>query len=119
MLWILNNKRLSVIAVLVVLYIIQLGITNHYAKQIRKHDAEIQALKLKYKTDSDLAASKLVEMSNLYEQEKTKDKVVHNEKVTEIKEIIKNNPVYIDCKLDDSLYQKLREATTTSKPKTL
>ena len=119
MTWILLNKRLTAIIVLAVLYIIQLGITNHYVKKLNafadKCASEKQAIIANHKAATDKANADLLDMSNKYEAEKAKEKVIYNETETKVKEIIKTNPIYIDCKLDNSMYEALREATTPRK----
>lgn len=116
-LWILSNKRWCLIAVLGVFYVIQLGITNHYVKKLNKSvencTLEKQAITDAYKQASDKANADLLAMSEKYEAERLKEKVIYNEEKTQVREIIKNNPVYIECKLDSGMYDKLREATTT------
>lgn len=116
---ILANKRWFLIILLslfcIGLLVYNSHLSNKLDKQSDKCADEKQAIIQKHKKASDKASKELAEMADKYETERLKEKVVYNEQKQTLREIVKNNVVYRDCKLDDSLQQKLREATTPAK----
>ena len=116
---ILSNKRWTLIAILCFVVFCQLwqsqSLINKLRKATDKCESEKQVIYDNNRKVQEKAQSDLTKMSELYETEKSKEKVIYNEQKQTLREIVKNNVVYRDCKLDDSLQQKLREATTPAK----
>ena len=116
---ILTNKRWFLIILLSLSCLGLLVYNSHLSNKIDKSSdkcaGEKQAIIQKHKEASDKASKELTEMADKYEAERLKEKVIYNEQKQTLREIVKNNVVYRDCKLDDSLQQKLREATTPAK----
>lgn len=113
----LLNKRWTAI---IILCCVVIGLWIYSAHLSSKLDAmeskcasEKQAIIEKHKQASEKASQDLLEMSEKYEAERLKEKVIYNAEKHEVKEIIRDNIVYRDCKLDDRMQQKLREATTS------
>lgn len=113
---ILTNKRITLIFVLCFVVFCQLWQAQSLSKKLKaaqdKCNSEKQSIIEKHKQASEKAANDLLEMSQKYEAERLKEKVIYNAEKHEVKEIIRDNVIYRDCKLDDRMQQKLREATT-------
>ncbi|ENU1898380.1 hypothetical protein ACYQOW_002759 [Acinetobacter baumannii] len=109
MTWILNNKRWSLIIVLSVLYLIQIGYTNHLAGKINQADQKCltQIQKIEKKNLEALAEkqNQINKVSADYEQIKAEQntKVEYIER--EVQKIVER-PVYkSSCIDDDGVYQ--------------
>lgn len=118
--FILRNKRWVLIALLSIVLLGQLAYTNHLSGKLNKADAKCSLDKQQIR-DAHLAIlaesqEKLNSISELYEAEKRKDKVIYNEHKREVQTIIKENPIYRECSLDERMLSKIREATTSTKP---
>lgn len=112
---ILSNKRWIIIAILCFVVFCQLwqsqSLVNDLRKAKNKCEDEKQAIYDSNRKVQEKAQADLAKMSELYEIEKSKERVINNERIKEVQTIIRNNPVYTDCKLTDSVYDTLREAT--------
>lgn len=117
MAWILLNKRLTAIIALVVLLILQTAYVNHLAGKLKKAEAKCEAEKKEIydanRKAHEASSKEINRLSELYEIEKSKERVINNERIKEVQTIIRDNPIYTDCKLTDSVYTSLREATTS------
>ncbi|WP_407506640.1 hypothetical protein [Acinetobacter baumannii] len=112
MTWILNNKRWSLIIVLSVLYLIQIGYTNHLAGKINQADQKClsQIQKIEKKNLEALAEkqNQINKVSADYEQVKAEQntKVEYIER--EVQKIVER-PVYKSSCIDDAGVQQLNE----------
>ncbi|HFE8231150.1 TPA: hypothetical protein ACSBZN_004046 [Acinetobacter baumannii] len=112
MTWILNNKRWSLIIVLSVLYLIQIGYTNHLAGKINQADQKClsQIQKIEKKNLEALAEkqNQINKVSADYEQVKAEQntKVEYIER--EVQKIVER-PVYKSSCIDDDGMQQLNE----------
>ena len=112
MTWILNNKRWSLIIVLSVLYLIQIGYTNHLAGKINQADQKClsQIQKIEKKNLEALAEkqNQINKVSADYEQVKAEQstKVEYIER--EVQKIVER-PVYKSSCVDDAGVQQLNE----------
>lgn len=120
MAWILLNKRITAIIILCLVVFGQLAYVNHLVGKLKKSyakcETEKQTIINKYEKQRIEAQNEINRVSELYEIERSKEKVIYNEKEKELQTIIKTNTVYSDCKLDDRVREALRQATTTTKP---
>ncbi|ENN2190053.1 hypothetical protein B9X73_15985 [Acinetobacter baumannii] len=112
MTWVLNNKRWSLIIVLSVLYLIQIGYTNHLAGKINQADqkclSQIQKIE---KKNLDALAEKQNQINKVsadYEKVKAEQntKVEYIER--EVQKIVER-PVYKSSCIDDDGMQQLNE----------
>ncbi|ABS90130.2 hypothetical protein IAF52_09375 [Acinetobacter baumannii] len=112
MTWILNNKRWSLIIVLSVLYLIQIGYTNHLAGKINQADQKClsQIQKIEKKNLEALAEkqNQINKVSADYEKVKAEQntKVEYIER--EVQKIVER-PVYKSSCIDDDGVQQLNE----------
>ncbi|WP_396232739.1 hypothetical protein [Acinetobacter baumannii] len=112
MTWILNNKRWSLIIVLSVLYLIQIGYTNHLAGKINQADQKClsQIQKIEKKNLEALAEkqNQINKVSADYEKVKAEQntKVEYIER--EVQKIVER-PVYKSSCIDDSGMQQLND----------
>ncbi|WCS38961.1 hypothetical protein [Acinetobacter baumannii] len=112
MTWILNNKRWSLIIVLSVLYLIQIGYTNHLAGKINQADQKClsQIQKIEKKNLEALAEkqNQINKVSADYEKVKAEQntKVEYIER--EVQKIVER-PVYKSSCVDDAGVQQLNE----------
>ncbi|MDC5154128.1 hypothetical protein ACT4U9_09200 [Acinetobacter baumannii] len=112
MTWILNNKRWSLIIVLSVLYLIQIGYTNHLAGKINQADQKClsQIQKIEKKNLEALAEkqNQINKVSADYEKVKAEQntKVEYIER--EVQKIVER-PVYKSSCIDDDGLQQLNE----------
>ncbi|CAA3709341.1 hypothetical protein A1013_RS02085 [Acinetobacter baumannii] len=112
MTWILNNKRWSLIIVLSVLYLIQIGYTNHLAGKINQADQKClsQIQKIEKKNLEALAEkqNQINKVSADYEKVKAEQntKVEYIER--EVQKIVER-PVYKSSCIDDDGMQQLNE----------
>ncbi|HAV3701041.1 TPA: hypothetical protein JIE89_003484 [Acinetobacter baumannii] len=112
MTWILNNKRWSLIIVLSVLYLIQIGYTNHLAGKINQADQKClsQIQKIEKKNLEALAEkqNQINKVSADYEKVKAEQntKVEYIER--EVQKIVER-PVYKSSCIDDAGMQQLNE----------
>ncbi|MDD9320349.1 hypothetical protein M0O54_09490 [Acinetobacter lactucae] len=120
MTWILNNKRLSLIIVLSILYLIQIGYTNHLAGKIKQADqqclAQIQDIERKQVQALADAQNEFNQVSAEYEQLKSEQRTKVEYVEREVQKIIER-PVYLNRCIDsDGVYQinSLVEAKRTS-----
>ncbi|MDC5207025.1 hypothetical protein OHX04_19430 [Acinetobacter baumannii] len=120
MTWILNNKRWSLIIVLSILYLIQIGYTNHLAGKIKQADqqclAQIQDIERKQVQALADAQNEFNQVSAEYEQLKSEQRTKVEYVEREVQKIIER-PVYLNRCIDsDGVYQinSLVEAKRTS-----
>ncbi|MCG6644490.1 hypothetical protein [Acinetobacter baumannii] len=120
MTWILLNKRWSLIILLTVLYIIQIGYTNHLAGKLKQADqqcmAQIQDIERKQVKALAEAQNELNKVSADYEQYKSEQRTKVEYVEREVQKIIER-PVYLNRCIDsDGVYQinSLIEAKHTS-----
>ncbi|MDC5022060.1 hypothetical protein OHW22_11710 [Acinetobacter baumannii] len=112
MTWILSNKRWSLIIVLSVLYLIQIGYTNHLAGKINQADQKClsQIQKIEKKNLEALAEkqNQINKVSADYEKVKAEQntKVEYIER--EVQKIVER-PVYKSSCIDDDGLQQLNE----------
>ncbi|MDC5617852.1 hypothetical protein OIN82_12590 [Acinetobacter baumannii] len=112
MTWILNNKRWSLIIVLSVLYLIQIGYTNHLAGKINQADQKClsQIQKIEKKNLEALAEkqNQINKVSADYEKVKAEQntKVEYIER--EVQKIVER-PVYKSSCIDDDGVQQLND----------
>ena len=109
MTWILLNKRWSLIAVLSILYLVQLGYTNHLAGRLKAADqkcmAQIQDIERKQVKALAEAQNKANKVSADYEQLKSEQRA-KVETVTRTVQKIVDRPIYLNrCIDDDGLSQ--------------
>ncbi|HHP0309178.1 hypothetical protein MSG82_17760 [Acinetobacter baumannii] len=109
MTWILNNKRWSLIIVLSVLYLIQIGYTNHLAGKINQADQKClsQIQKIEKKNLEALAEkqNQINKVSADYEQVKAEQSTRVETITREVQKIVER-PVYkSSCIDDDGVYQ--------------
>lgn len=103
----LSNKRwtaIVIMAFILICQLIQANSLNNKLNQCKQQNHIITALHTKSNAD-------LKQVSEDYEIEKSKKKVVINERKEKVKTITKTNTVYSSCKLDDSVRQELHNAT--------
>ncbi|HHY2118588.1 TPA: hypothetical protein ACV20N_002429 [Acinetobacter baumannii] len=112
MTWILNNKRWSLIIVLSVLYLIQIGYTNHLAGKINQADQKClsQIQKIEKKNLEALAEkqNQINKVSADYEQAKAEQNTKVETITREVQKIVER-PVYKSSCIDDGGVQQLNE----------
>ncbi|BFM82976.1 hypothetical protein JUNP543_1297 [Acinetobacter baumannii] len=120
MTWILLNKRWSLIILLTVLYIIQIGYTNHLAGKLKQADqqcmAQIQDIERKQVKALAETQNELNKVSADYEKYKSEQRTKVEYVEREVQKIIER-PVYLNRCIDsDGVYQinSLIEAERTS-----
>ncbi|HAV4656892.1 hypothetical protein [Acinetobacter baumannii] len=112
MTWILNNKRWSLIIVLSVLYLIQIGYTNHLAGKINQADqkclSQIQEIERKNLKALAEKQNQINKVSADYEKVKAEQntKVEYIER--EVQKIVER-PVYKSSCIDDDGMQQLND----------
>ncbi|HBO4583253.1 hypothetical protein IAF28_08970 [Acinetobacter baumannii] len=112
MTWILNNKRWSLIIVLSILYLIQIGYTNHLAGKLKQADqqcmAQIQDIERKQVKALAEKQNQINKVSADYEQVKAEqnNKVEYIER--EVQKIVER-PVYKSSCIDDDGVQQLND----------
>lgn len=118
--WILLNKRWSLIILLTVLYIIQIGYTNHLAGKLKQADqqcmAQIQDIERKQVKALAEAQNEFNQVSADYEKLKSEQRTKVEYVEREVQKIIER-PIYLNrCIDDDGVYQinSLIEAKRTS-----
>ncbi|HCV3093995.1 TPA: hypothetical protein OV563_001823 [Acinetobacter baumannii] len=109
MTWILLNKRWSLIILLTVLYIIQIGYTNHLAGRLKQADqqcmAQIQDIERKQVKALAEAQNELNKVSADYEQYKSEQRTKVEYVGREVQKIVER-PIYLNrCIDDDGVYQ--------------
>lgn len=117
MTWILLNKRITAIIILCLVVLGQLAYTNHLAGKLRKAndkcESEKQAIIAKYEAERAKAQAELNQVSELYEAERAKEKVINNERIERVREIIKTDPNHVNCAISSGLLSEIRQATIT------
>ncbi|MDC5399610.1 hypothetical protein OHW75_01565 [Acinetobacter baumannii] len=120
MTWILLNKRWSLIILLTVLYIIQIGYTNHLAGKLKQADqqcmAQIQDIERKQVKALAEAQNEFNQVSADYEKLKSEQRTKVEYVEREVQKIIER-PVYLNRCIDsDGVYKinSLIEAERTS-----
>ncbi|WP_436463000.1 hypothetical protein [Acinetobacter seifertii] len=112
MTWILNNKRWSLIIVLWVLYLIQIGYTNHLAGKINQADQKClsQIQKIEKKNLEALAEkqNQINKVSAAYEQTKAEQSTKVETITREVQKIVER-PIYKSSCVDDAGVQQLNE----------
>ncbi|HCA4903544.1 TPA: hypothetical protein MW113_001041 [Acinetobacter baumannii] len=112
MTWILNNKRWSLIIVLSVLYLIQIGYTNHLAGKINQADQKClsQIQKIEKKNLEALAEkqNQINKVSADYEKVKAEQNTKVETITREVQKIVER-PVYKSSCIDDDGMQQLNE----------
>ncbi|WOQ33654.1 hypothetical protein [Acinetobacter baumannii] len=112
MTWILNNKRWSLIIVLSVLYLIQIGYTNHLAGKINQADQKClsQIQKIEKKNLEALAEkqNQINKVSADYEQIKAEQNTKVEYVEREVQKIVER-PIYKSSCVDDAGVQQLNE----------
>ncbi|WP_407488262.1 hypothetical protein [Acinetobacter baumannii] len=112
MTWILLNKRWSLIILLTVLYIIQIGYTNHLAGKINQADQKClsQIQKIEKKNLEALAEkqNQINKVSADYERVKAEQSTKVETVTREVQKIVER-PVYKSSCIDDAGVQQLNE----------
>ncbi|HAV3732287.1 TPA: hypothetical protein JIE78_000657 [Acinetobacter baumannii] len=112
MTWILNNKRWSLIIVLSILYLVQIGYTNHLAGKINQADQKClsQIQKIEKKNLEALAEkqNQINKVSAEYEQVKAEQSTKVETITREVQKIVER-PVYKSSCVDDAGVQQLNE----------
>ncbi|MGQ0788069.1 hypothetical protein ACT4WX_07485 [Acinetobacter baumannii] len=112
MTWILNNKRWSLIIVLSVLYLIQIGYTNHLAGKINQADqkcqSQIQEIERKNLKALAEKQNQINKVSADYEQVKAEQRTKVEYIEREVQKIVER-PVYKSSCIDDDGVQQLNE----------
>lgn len=112
MTWILNNKRWSLIIVLSILYLIQIGYTNHLAGKINQADQKCldQIQKIEKKNLEALAVkqNQINKVSADYEQYKSEQRTKVEYVEREVQKIVER-PVYKSSCFDDAGMQQIND----------
>ncbi|MBF6745489.1 hypothetical protein HN285_03175 [Acinetobacter baumannii] len=118
--WILLNKRWSLIILLTVLYIIQIGYTNHLAGKLKQADqqcmAQIQDIERKQVKALAEAQNEFNQVSADYEKLKSEQRTKVEYVEREVQKIIER-PVYLNRCIDSDGVQQINsliEAKHTS-----
>ncbi|KXZ72118.1 hypothetical protein [Acinetobacter venetianus] len=110
MAWILLNKRWSLIIVLSILYLVQIGYTNHLAGKLKEADqkcfAQIQEIERKQVKAPADAQNKANKASADYEQIKAEQRA-KVETVTRTVQKIVERPIYLNRCIDDDGLQQI------------
>ncbi|MDQ9029226.1 hypothetical protein [Acinetobacter nosocomialis] len=109
MTWILLNKRWSLIILLSVLYVFQIGYTNHLAGKLKQADqqcmAQIQDIERKQVKALAEAQNQINQVSADYEKYKSEQRTKVEYVEREVQKIIER-PVYLNRCIDsDGVYQ--------------
>ncbi|MEI1730867.1 hypothetical protein V8P91_10760 [Acinetobacter baumannii] len=109
MTWILNNKRWSLIIVLSILYLIQIGYTNHLSGKLNQADQKCQSQIQEIERKNLKALAEKQNQINKVSADYEKVKAEQNTKVEyierEVQKIVER-PVYkSSCIDDDGVYQ--------------
>lgn len=101
MAWILLNKRWSLIIVLSILYLVQIGYTNHLAGKLKEADqkcfAQIQDIERKQVKALAEAQNKVNEVSADYEKLKSEQRVKVERVTREVQKIVERPSYQRDC----------------------
>lgn len=112
MTWILKNKRWSLIVVLSILYLVQIGYTNYLAGKINQADQKclLQIQKIEKKNLETLAEkqNQINKVSADYEQVKAEQSTKVETITREVQKIVER-PIYKSSCIDDSGMQQLNE----------
>lgn len=112
MTWILNNKRWSLIIVLSILYLIQIGYTNHLAGKINQADQKCldQIQKIEKKNLEALAVkqNQINKVSADYEQYKSEQRTKVEYVEREVQKIVER-PVYKSSCIDTDGMQQIND----------
>ncbi|WP_119689183.1 hypothetical protein [Acinetobacter nosocomialis] len=112
MTWILNNKRWSLIIVLSVLYLIQIGYTNHLAGKVNQADqkclSQIQKIEKKNLDALTEKQNHINKVSAAYEEAKAEQSTKVETITREVQKIVER-PVYKSSCVDDAGVQQLNE----------
>ncbi|MFV5640731.1 hypothetical protein [Acinetobacter oleivorans] len=120
MTWILNNKRWSLIITLSILYLIQIGYTNHLAGKVNQAEqqcqSQIQDIERKQVKALAEAQDEFNQVSADYEQLKSEQRTKVEYVEREVQKIIER-PVYLNRCIDSDGVQQINsliEAKHTS-----
>lgn len=117
LLWIWNNKRWSLIAVLCIVIFCQLAYTNHLGGNLRNAGTDCEARVAKaikpFKDAEEAAQKKADEASEQYEDSKEVERIKTETITREVQKIIER-PVYINTCIDDDGVRLVNEAGNTS-----
>lgn len=112
MTWVLNNKRWSLIIVLSVLYLIQIGYTNHLSGKLNQADQKClsQIQKIEKKNLEDLAEkqNQINKVSAAYEQVKAEQSTKVETITREVQKIVER-PIYKSSCVDDAGVQQIND----------
>ncbi len=112
MTWILLNKRWSLIIVLSILYLIQIGYTNHLAGKIKQAEqqclAQIQDIERKQVKALAEAQNQINQVSADYEQLKSEQRTKVEYVEREVQKIVER-PVYKSSCIDNDGVQQIND----------
>lgn len=112
MTWILLNKRWSLIIVLSILYLIQIGYTNHLAGKIKQAEqqclAQIQDIERKQVKALAEAQNQINQVSADYEQLKSEQRTKVEYVEREVQKIVER-PVYKSSCIDNDGMQQIND----------
>lgn len=112
MTWILNNKRWSLIIVLSILYLIQIGYTNHLAGKVNQAEqqcqAQIQDIERKQVKALAEAQNELNKVSADYEQYKSEQRTKIEYVEREVQKIVER-PIYKSACVDANGVQQIND----------
>lgn len=112
MTWILLNKRWSLIILLAVLYVFQIGYTNHLAGKLKQADqqcmAQIQDIERKQLKALAEAQNQINQVSADYEKYKSEQRTKVEYVEREVQKIVER-PIYKSSCIDDAGVQQLNE----------
>ncbi|WP_081110052.1 hypothetical protein [Acinetobacter venetianus] len=110
MIWIGSNKRWSLIIILSILYLVQIGYTNHLAGKVNEADrkcmAQIQEIERKQVKALAEAQNKANKASADYEQIKAEQRTKVETVTREVQKIVER-PVYLNRCIDDDGLQQI------------
>ncbi|WP_151742492.1 hypothetical protein [Acinetobacter seifertii] len=112
MTWILNNKRWSLIIVLSIFYLIQIGYTNHLAGKLKQADqkclAQIQNIERKQVKALAEAQNQVNQVSADYEKLKSEQRTKVEYVEREVQKIVER-PVYKSSCIDTDGMQQIND----------